>query len=234
MIQPGEMETKGNMAEEKKDSLLSQILIFIALGILLRLALNKPLADGTIDRFIKGLGLWAPIVFVIVFALGVVILLPPRPFIGLGAIIFGKTSGSLFSLLGLTIGACVAFLSGRYLATDLARKLKKGRFKRVDEWAESHGVGFVFYMRLIFFGAPMLNYVVSSTTVRFRDYFMGSVIGLVPFVVLFSYVFDVLVRAKSFSDILTDPIVFALPALRIVGALLLMLLNKKSRQNGKR
>lgn len=80
----------------------------------------------------------------------------------------------------------------------------------------------------------MLNYVVSSTTVRFRDYFMGSVIGLVPFVVLFSYVFDVLVRAKSFSDILTDPIVFALPALRIVGALLLMLLNKKSRQNGKR
>ena len=48
----------------------------------------------------------------------------------------------------------------------------------------------VFILRLLLFLAPPLNYVLAMTNVRYRDYLIGSALGLVPGLLLVALLFD--------------------------------------------
>jgi uncharacterized membrane protein YdjX (TVP38/TMEM64 family) len=51
---------------------------------------------------------------------------------------------------------------------------------------ETRPIATVAVLRLVFFMLPALNYVLALTPVRFRDFVVGSALGLVPGVALVS------------------------------------------------
>jgi uncharacterized membrane protein YdjX (TVP38/TMEM64 family) len=125
------------------------------------------------------------------------------------------------------IGGGSAFLLGRYVARDYARKQKKGRLEKIDEWVTFNGFGFILSLKLILFANPALDYAAGLTTVKLRDYFLGSFIGYIPGVLFFSYIFKILAHTHTLREWLAIPFLWAMLLCRIAGGVLFIILTKK-------
>jgi len=143
---------------------------------------------GALNSYLNSLGFWAPFMFVIIFASALMFFVPASIFTSISALIFGKWAGLGLSLLGAYLGAAVSFYISRYLLRDLAVKvLQKAGFKALDEKAAEHGFSIIMYLRLMFVAFTYLNYAVGVSKIKFRDYFWGTVIGVIPGLVVITF-----------------------------------------------
>jgi len=187
---------------------------------------------GALRGFIEPLGVLAPLMFIALFALlsMIIVFFVPIVFlIGLGSVIFGKIYGAFYSWLGLTAGACLAFLAARYWVSDFAARFKQGKLKRIDELVSSNGFLSIIGLRLVLFGHPALNLVTGLTAMSLKEYVLGTSIGLIPRTFILSYIFESLQEPNSLRALLTSPYLLLLPVLalsRVGGVLLLIFLSK--------
>ena len=140
----------------------------------------------SIDR----LGVIGAIVFIGVYSLATVAFLPGS-ILTLGAgVVFGVVKGSLYVFLGATLGATLAFLTGRYLARDFVAKRLDGndRFEAIDQAVGEAGFQIVLLTRLSpLFPFNLLNYAYGLTQVKLQDYVLASV-GMIPGTILYVYI----------------------------------------------
>ena len=159
--------------------------------------------------------------------------LPSALMVGLGAILFGMTLGPLLSLAGLVLGACLAYLTGRYVAREAAEGLLKKRFerfRRFSAWAGSNAFPFVLSVRLTSFFDTATNYVVGTTRVGFWDNMAGTVVGFIPPVYLVSFSFEVIWKAQTLKQMTVyNPYIWCLPLLRGLGLWMLTALLRQSK-----
>jgi uncharacterized membrane protein YdjX (TVP38/TMEM64 family) len=138
---------------------------------------------------VEGFGLWGPVVFITAYALACVAFVPASLLtLGAGAL-FGVAKGTVFVLVGATLGALGAFLIARYVARDwVAHRVQRdARFAAIDRAIAEQGRKVVFLLRL----SPVipfnvLNYALGLTKVRVMDYFVAS-IGMLPGTLLYVY-----------------------------------------------
>ncbi len=167
--------------------LLIPVVIIVGLVALFRFT---PLAisDFTpekVKEFINGFGVLAPVVFIVIYAMRAVVFILPVGIMSLaGGLAFGKWWGTLFILIGATAGSCISFLLVRYLGRSFIERMglmKKGRLKMFDEGIEKNGFRMVLFMRLIpLFQYDALNFGLGLSKIKFRDFALGSVIGMAP------------------------------------------------------
>ncbi|MCS6803651.1 MAG: VTT domain-containing protein [Acidobacteriota bacterium] len=178
------------------------------------------ITQADIEHFIAQFGSWAAPGFVMLLAAGLLVFVPPAILVGTGSLIFGSERGAVYSLLGVSLGVCAAFLLGRHLLADFARRRKQGRLKQINQWLTMNGTAFTFVSRLMFFANPTFNYASSLTAIRFRDYAIGSVLGVIPGVLIFSHLFRVIIFTRSPLDILRHPAFLSMLGLRLCGVAL--------------
>ena len=140
--------------------------------------------------WIRDLGWWGFAAFVGLYVLCCVLFVPGSVLtLGAGAA-FGLVQGSLAVSAGATLGAGAAFLVGRYVARDaVAGKVAaNARFAAVDEAVGREGFKIVLLTRLSpVFPFNLLNYAYGLTKVSFKDYFLGSWLGMIPGTILYVY-----------------------------------------------
>jgi uncharacterized membrane protein YdjX (TVP38/TMEM64 family) len=162
------------------------VLVVIALVLLGRqVSTYLPRLTAAVD----GLGLWGPVVFIAAYALACVAFVPASLLtLGAGAL-FGVLRGTIFVLIGATLGALGAFLIARYLARDWVtqRVSRDPRFAAIDRAIAEEGRKVVFLLRL----SPVipfnvLNYALGLTKVRITDFLIASV-GMIPGTLLYVY-----------------------------------------------
>lgn len=147
---------------------------------------------GLVPRFaewVEGLGGWGPAAFVGGYLLATVALVPGSALTLLAGAVFGLVRGTLYVLLGATLGATAAFLVARYLARPAVRKRveKSPRFAGIDRAIGDQGWKLVLLLRLSpLIPFNLLNYGLGVTRVRLSHYLIGS-IGMVPGTVLYVY-----------------------------------------------
>jgi uncharacterized membrane protein YdjX (TVP38/TMEM64 family) len=168
---------------------LSVLVLFIAAAIyLVRFSpAQKYLTIDQLGQFIDAAGVWAPLVFVFVYAAGVCLFLPGTLLTALGAAIFGPYWGFLYVWLGAMFGASLAFLIGRYLGRDFAASIVGSRLKRYDDAIGRNGFATVLYLRLIYFPFTPMNFGMGLTKVRFWDYFAGTALGIMVGTFIFTF-----------------------------------------------
>jgi uncharacterized membrane protein YdjX (TVP38/TMEM64 family) len=88
------------------------------------------LTAEALGRFLDEVGLWAPPLFVLIYAIGVCLFIPGTLLTGLGAAIFGPYLGFVYVWVGAMMGASAAFLIGRTLGRDFAASLVGERLKK--------------------------------------------------------------------------------------------------------
>lgn len=133
-----------------------------------------------LQGFLSMAGIWAPLVYMLVYAAGVCLFAPGTILTFLGAAIFGPYWGFLYVWIGAMLGASVAFLVGRTLGRDFAASLIGDKLKKYDEAIERNGFATVLYLRLVWFPFTPMNFGMGLTKVRFGDYFFGTGLGIIP------------------------------------------------------
>lgn len=122
--------------------------------------------------------------------LGVVLLLPSSPLMMLAGFLFGLVKGFFVFWLAGIIASALAFWIGRTVARPwVERKLhNNGTFVAIDRAIERKGFLVVLLTRLVMvLPFPPLNYSLGLTGVSFRDYILGTNIGMAVPIFLFVY-----------------------------------------------
>lgn len=139
--------------------------------------------------WLDGLGLWGPVIFMLAYAVGVVLWVPGSLLTLAAGAIFDLLAGTVYVFIAATVGSALAFLVARYVARGwVERRLARDpRFAAVDRAIGSRGLWIVFLLRLspVFPFTPM-NFLLGLTSVRFRDYCVASV-GMIPGTLLYVY-----------------------------------------------
>jgi uncharacterized membrane protein YdjX (TVP38/TMEM64 family) len=145
------------------------------------------LTPDTLSRLLGKAGHWAPLLFVLFYAVGVCVFLPGILLTGLGAAIFGPYQGFLYVWVGAVLGASAAFFIGRTLGRDFAASLIGDRLKKYDEAIGRNGFAATLYLRLVYFPFTPMNFGMGLTKVRFWDYFFGTGLGIIVGTFIFTF-----------------------------------------------
>ena len=143
-------------------------------------------AQGLTD-FVGNAGFWAPLSFVIMYAVGVCLFIPGTVLTGIGAAIFGPYLGFVYVWFGAILGATGAFFIARYLGRDFASSLIGERLGKYDQAIERNGFATVLYLRLVYFPFTPMNFGMGLTRVRFWDYFAGTGLGIIVGTFIFTF-----------------------------------------------
>jgi uncharacterized membrane protein YdjX (TVP38/TMEM64 family)/rhodanese-related sulfurtransferase len=136
---------------------------------------------ATLDAWLGSLGPWAPIGYIVLYALATVAFVPGAIFALAGGALFGPFWGSLWNLLGATIGATAAFLVARYIVGDWVARKAGGLLKRVVDGVDAEGWRFVAFVRLVpLFPFNLSNYVLGLTRISLYHYVIATFICMAP------------------------------------------------------
>jgi uncharacterized membrane protein YdjX (TVP38/TMEM64 family) len=145
------------------------------------------LTAEALGSFLQTAGIWAPVVFMVIYAAGVCFFIPGTLLTGLGAAIFGPYWGFVYVWFGAMAGASAAFVIGRTLGREFAAGLIGNKLKKYDDAIERNGFATVLYLRLVYFPFTPMNFGMGLTKVRFWDYFMGTGLGIIVGTFIFTF-----------------------------------------------
>ncbi len=164
------------------------IVFIIAAILLIRFTpVKNYLTADALGSFLEAAGLWAPVLYMIIYAVGVCLFLPGTLLTGLGAAIFGAYWGFLYVWIGAMMGASAAFFIGRTLGRDFAASLIGNKLKKYDDAIERNGFATVLYLRLVYFPFTPMNFGMGLTKVRFWDYVAGTGLGIIVGTFIFTF-----------------------------------------------
>ncbi len=161
--------------------------IIVAISIIRFTPAKEFFTQKALSEFLDRAGFWAPLVFMLVYTIGVSLFVPGTLLTALGAALFGPYWGFVYVWLGAMGGATLAFWIGRTLGRDFAASLVGGRLKNYDEAIERNGFATVLYLRLVYFPFTLMNFGMGLTKVRFRDYFSGTGLGILVGTFIFTF-----------------------------------------------
>ncbi len=142
------------------------------------------------DALFRGLGAWAPVVFVLIWIAACVTMLPGLPIAIAGGLVFGAVWGTVWSTVGANLGACLAFLLGRYAARDMVSGWveRNKALKKIDEGVRQQGWRMLMITRLVpVFPFNIQNYVYGLTNISFGTYALVSLVCMVPGTIAFNF-----------------------------------------------
>ncbi|MGD2167928.1 MAG: TVP38/TMEM64 family protein [Gammaproteobacteria bacterium] len=130
-------------------------------------------------------------IYVVAYIVATVLMLPGSILTLAAGFVFGLPLGVGLVSLSSVLGACSAFLVGRYLARHwvATRVSQVPRFAALDTAAGRDGFLIVLLVRLSpVFPFNLTNYGLGLTSVSFRDYLLASWIGMLPGTVMYVYI----------------------------------------------
>jgi uncharacterized membrane protein YdjX (TVP38/TMEM64 family)/rhodanese-related sulfurtransferase len=127
-------------------------------------------------------------VFMGIYAIATVFFLPGSVLTLAGGALFGPVMGTFYNLTGATIGAVMAFLVARYLASDWVEQKTGGRLKQLKQGVEGEGWRFVAFVRLVpLFPFNLLNYALGLTRIRLSHYLIATYLFMLPGAIAYTY-----------------------------------------------
>jgi uncharacterized membrane protein YdjX (TVP38/TMEM64 family) len=149
--------------------------------------LQEYIQEDRLRQVISACGLWGPAIYLLVWTIVPVLMMPCLPITLAGGILFGPLWGVVYAAVGSTSGASLAFLVSRYLARDwVAVKLSGTRLAHLDDKVVRHGWKIVAFTRLIpvlpFF---LLNYAFGLTRIPFLPYAIATFFAMLPWTIAF-------------------------------------------------
>lgn len=134
-----------------------------------------------LQALVESAGWAGAVVFVIGYAVLVLVPTPASLLTILAGALFGLWWGTLLAWAGALLGALGGFLLGRRLGRPAVDRMLRGRLQQADQVLARHGLVAVLAVRLVpLFPFTPLNYASGLVGVRRRDYVLGTAVGIVP------------------------------------------------------
>jgi uncharacterized membrane protein YdjX (TVP38/TMEM64 family) len=123
----------------------------------------------------------APIVLILAFVIAALLMIPVTLLIIASVVVFGPYLGSGYALAGAVASAMAGYALGAVLGGDTIKGLAGGKIKRISQKLARRGIFTMVVVRIVPI-APftIINLVAGASHIRLRDFFWGSLFGLVP------------------------------------------------------
>lgn len=168
---------------------LSILLILAALLTIVRLLPIGQAIEG-MKGWVAGLGIWGPVVLVLLYVVATVLFVPGTILSLAAGAMFGLVVGTIAVSIGSTLGASLAFLIARYLARQKIAVMadRNPTFGAIDRAIAEGGWKIVALLRL----SPAIpfnlqNYLYGLTPIRFWPYVLTSWLAMLPGTFLYIY-----------------------------------------------
>jgi uncharacterized membrane protein YdjX (TVP38/TMEM64 family) len=152
-----------------------------------------------LQAYVLSWGAWAPLLYVLLCIVAVVLLAPATPLLFLAGV-FGAAWGTVYATAGLTLGVSASFLLARYLFRPSVERLLQGNpmMKRIDEGVVREGWRIVMITRLIpIFPFNLQNYAYGLTKIRFVVYALVSLCCMLPYIAAYVFVGGSLISGRG-------------------------------------
>lgn len=170
-----------------------------------------------LQALIRQAGVWGPLCYVFLYAIGTLALLPSTPLNISGGVLFGPWLGIVWTSVGAIVAAAIAFGFSRTIGRPTMEQRLAGRWQAMDHEIRRGGLFYMFAIRLIpVMPYGIVNFAAGLTSIRFKDYLMGTTLGTVPSVLPF-----VLVGSSGFNAFSTGNLWPLLGALALTGMLVI-------------
>ena len=146
-----------------------------------------PLADwidmrSILAYFTELRGSWSALLIVpAVYVLAGLVMFPVTLIVIATGLAFGSIYGFLYALLGAEVSAIVVYAIGRRLGHKTIRNLSYRWSERIRQRLKRQGLLAIITLRIVPV-APfsVVNLVAGATAIRFRDFALGTVFGMLP------------------------------------------------------
>lgn len=154
------------------------------------------LSVARVRELVQSAGAWGVGLFVIGFAVGELLHVPGLVFVAAAVLSWGHVAGGAIAYVGAIVSVSVSFLVVRGIGGQPLAEVKwRWQWMRtVFAQLEERPVATVALLRLVLWIAPALNYALALSKVRYRDYLVGSAIGLALPVGVAAFCFQYLLR----------------------------------------
>ncbi len=143
-----------------------------------------------IRDFIRSFGPFAPVVFIMIQALQVILSPIPGEATGLiGGFLFGRWLGLIYSSIGLTLGSLAAFLIARQFRKLVKPWLRRSKYYRRLEGLLEHQGLFLCFLLFVFPGFPkdFLSYFLGLSRMPWQIFLVIVAIGRIPGTLMLSW-----------------------------------------------
>ncbi len=127
---------------------------------------------------VQSAGALGVLVFIGLFVGAQIISVPAIVPLGVSVVVFGVVRGTAIGFVAALVGISVVFFMARRVGgqplTDVGRPWVRRLLTRIDE----RPVRTVALIRLLLWVFPPVNYALAMSPVRYRDYLLGSALGL--------------------------------------------------------
>lgn len=144
--------------------------------------------------------------------------IPIELFFGLaGGALFGLVEGSLLVSVASSLGALFAFWGSRFWLRDAVEQRFAHQIARVDAGLQKDGVYFLLSVRLMpFLPYSLTNIALGLTTVRARDFYLYSQLGMLPATIIYVNAGTRLAHLRSLGDIMSPSLLVAFVLLALM------------------
>lgn len=133
-------------------------------------------------------------IFVTLFVFGNLIHIPGMLFLAAAILALGQMWGGLVTYVAAVVASGVTFFTVRYVGGDALGQLSNTTAQRILAHLHGRPIRSVFLLRLLFQTLPAINYALALSGVRFRNYMIGTILGLPLPVLVFCVFFDTVSR----------------------------------------
>ena len=134
-----------------------------------------------LEQWLSDVGLFkAALIYIVFYAIRPLILFPATLLTIASGLIFGPWLGTLFTVVGENASANLGFALARWFGRKTVETHLTEMMTRWDEKLQQNGIVAVMTMRLIMLPFDAVNFGCGLTSIRQRDYAIGTFIGILP------------------------------------------------------
>jgi uncharacterized membrane protein YdjX (TVP38/TMEM64 family) len=122
----------------------------------------------------------AALIYIVLYAVRPLILFPATLLTIASGLVFGPWLGTLFTIIGENASANFGFSLVRWFGRESVASHSTPLISRWDEKLKQNGLVSVMTMRLIMLPFDAVNFSCGLTSIRHRDYAIGTFIGILP------------------------------------------------------
>ena len=140
-------------------------------------------------QWMENSGRYAPIFYMALMTVAIVVSpIPSLPLDIAAGMYFGPLLGTIYSVIGATLGATISFLLARWFGRSLVERVLRGHIAFCTQCSDKLLVKIVFFSRLLpVVSFDVISYGAGLTRMSIPAFVSATAVGMVPLTFLYNY-----------------------------------------------
>ena len=165
----------------KSKTIILAIGLFCITATVIGIVILSGIDRSQLQLWLQQMGMWAPVLYILIYSIATICILPSTPLNLTGGAIFGAVWGTVWTSIAAILAAILAFGFSRTIGRSLVERKLAGKWESIDREMQQGGFFYMFAIRLLpLIPYGIVNFAAGLTSIKFRDYFLGTLLGTVP------------------------------------------------------